>query len=119
MWKIKFLWNFIMALVSIVRQYDERLWLRYRKNGNNNRWRMEGKKYDLAFRREKAGAPMTKAQAQQWEVHQAFQSKDEELDDSLVLCAVSLVTWIALNRMNDDIESGKEHTVEEDQTGIE
>jgi len=105
MWKIKFLWHFIMSLISVIKQYDERLWLRYRKNGNSNRWRMEGKKYDLAFRREKSGVPMTKAQAQQWEVHQAFQSKDEDLDHSLVLCAVSLVTWIALNRMDDEIET--------------
>ena len=106
MWKIKFLWHFVLALISLLRNYDQRQWLRFRENGNSARWRIEGKKYDLAYRREQAGNPMTKAHAQQWEMHKAFQAKtDEELDENLVLCAVNLVTWIALLRMNDKIET--------------
>ena len=106
MWKIKFLWHFLLTLISLLRKYDERLWMRFRENGNSTRWKIEGKKYDLAFRREKAGTPMTKATAQQWETHQAFQAKsEEELDEGLVLCAVNLVTWITLLRMGDEIET--------------
>ena len=120
MWKIKFLWHFVMTLISLLRKYDERLWLRFRENGNSTRWRIEGKKYDLAFRREKAGTPMTKAHAQQWEMHQAFQAtSDEELDENLILCAVNLVTWVALLRMGDEIETEEERNAPIDDTVLE
>ena len=120
MWKIKFLWPFVLTLISLLRKYDERLWLRYRENGNSTRWRIEGKKYDLAFRREKAGTPMSKAHAQQWEMHQAFQSKTvEDLDENLVLCAINLVTWIALLRMEDEIETAEERKESNEEVGSE
>ena len=120
MWKIKFMWHFILTLISLLRKYDQREWLRFRENGNSTRWRIEGKKYDLAFRREKAGVPMTKAYAQQWEMHQAFQSKtEEELDESLVLCAVNLVTWIALLRMDDKIETEEDRKAYDEQNVVE
>ena len=106
LWKFKFLWNFICVLVRVIRSFDERLWMRHRKNGTGNRWALMARKSGIEFRREKAGAPMTKAQAQQWETHQVFQiSEEKELQQALSLLAVNLITWISLLRMEDEIES--------------
>ena len=108
MWRLKYFWNVLVVLFQILRQREDRLWLRYRENGNNKRWRLDGRRFDILYRKEKTGTPMTKAQAQQWEMIQAFQSSDEELSNSLILCTVSLVTWIALLRMNDEIETAED-----------
>lgn len=118
MWKLKFFWHFFLTLVDVIKRYDHRLWMRYRENGNSNRWKLEGRKYDVAFRKEKMGNPMTKAWAHQWELHQAFQSKDEELEENLTLSAVNLITWIALLKMDDEIET-KEDRAEQETVGEE
>ena len=110
MWKLKFFYNFCITLFNILRNYDKRLWMQYRENGSGSSWKMPHRKLDMAFRKEKQGVTtMSKATAQQWEIIQAFTNTDDKkLQEDLVFCSVNLVTWIALLKMNDPIETAED-----------
>ena len=110
MWKLKFFYNFYIILFKILINYDKRLWMQYRENGSGSSWKLPQRKLDIALRKEKSGAKiMSKATAQQWEIIQAFTNTDDKkLQEDLVFCSVNLVTWIALLKMNDPIETDED-----------
>lgn len=110
MWKLKFFYNFCITLFKILINYDKRLWMQYRENGSGSSWKLPQRKLDIALRKEKSGAKiMSKATAQQWEIIQAFTNTDDKkLQEDLVFCSVNLVTWIALLKMNDPIETDED-----------
>ena len=47
MWRLKFFWNVLLVLFQVIRQREDRLWLRYRAHGNNSRWKLDGRKYEI------------------------------------------------------------------------
>ena len=110
LWKIKFWFAIFFKLCKLLKNYDQRLWMRYREDGTGARNRLQLRPLDLKRRRESAGsAYMTKVDANQWELISAYTNTDpDELSEALEMCALNLITWAVLLDMKDPIETAED-----------
>lgn len=114
LWKIKFWFYVSLKLMKLLKNYDERLWMRYREDGTGRRNDLGLRPLDLKRRRESAGSSyMTKVDASQWELMSAYKNKDtQELSSALDMCALNLITWSVLLQIDDPIETEEDRVAD-------